>query len=80
MPMGLFAHVRNQTRGALCVGNLGSRGGLRSVWLEDMNFPHRSDRALRELRSVVVPLFSIAICEFLAFKRTDAANGELWRG
>lgn len=30
MPMGVEAEVRNQTRGALWVGNLGTRGGLRS--------------------------------------------------
>lgn len=29
--MGLFAQVRNQTRGALCVGNLGTRGSFDSA-------------------------------------------------
>jgi hypothetical protein len=31
MPTGLLAHVTNQTRGALCVGNLGSRGSFTSL-------------------------------------------------
>ena len=31
MPTGLLAQVTNQTRGALCVGNLGSRGSFTSL-------------------------------------------------
>jgi hypothetical protein len=31
MPTGLLAQVTNQTRGALCVGNLGSRGSFMSL-------------------------------------------------
>ena len=42
--MGLLAQVRNQDRGALWVGHLGSRGGLRSEWLEDMQDLDRMGR------------------------------------
>lgn len=46
IPTGLLAQVTNQTRGALCVGNLGSRGSFTS--LADMRMGEERVRDARE--------------------------------
>jgi len=50
MPTGLLAHVTNQTRGALCVGNLGSRGSFTS--LADMRMEEEEGSSSFEMQGL----------------------------
>jgi hypothetical protein len=76
MPTGLLAQVTNQTRGALCVGNLGSRGSFTS--LADIGMEALEGRGFRNARERAYLVVCLAMAmEVKSFLRLFLVYGAL---